>query len=198
MPKKDYKSITNGLNNLPEESFWVKINIQEYVNKISQIDFAKYLNMENITDYIKGVISVASGIFDIFVTIIISIYVLRERNKILIFVRKLISSLLKEEKCDTISKYFERTNSIFFNFISGQLLDAVIIGVITTIAMTLMKIKYAALLGFLIGVFNMIPFFGAIVAVGMYRGNRTSNMDGNSSYNITTNRCKYYKSKDNR
>lgn len=160
-----YNTITKGLNNLPEDSFWHKINSQEIVNKISQIDFAKYLSMESITGYIKGVISVASGIFDIFVTIVISIYTLRERDKIINFLRKLTSSLFKEETYETISKYFYRTNGIFFNFISGQLIDAIIVGVVTTIAMTIMGVKYAALLGFLIGLFNMIPFFGAIIAV---------------------------------
>jgi len=162
-----YTSITNGLNNLPEDSFLVKINAKEMVNKISQIDFAKYLSMESITGYIKGVISVASGIFDIFVTIVISIYVLRERNNIMTFLRKVTSTLFKENTYEAISKYFKRTNGIFFNFISGQLIDAVIVGVVTTIAMTLMGVKYAALLGFLIGLFNMIPFFGAIIAVAI-------------------------------
>lgn len=160
-----YRTITNGLNNLPKDSFILKLNLQETVNKISKIDFEKYLSMESITGYIKGVISVASGVFDVFVTLIISIYTLRDRDKILNFLKKITSSLLKEETYETISKYFEKTNTIFFNFISGQLLDAVIVGVITTIAMTIMGVKYAALLGFLIGLFNLIPFFGAIVAV---------------------------------
>lgn len=162
-----YNTITKGLNNLPEDSFLVKINAKEIVNRISQIDFAKYLSVENITGYIKGVISVASGIFDIFVTVVISIYVLRERDNIMSFLKKVTSSLFKEETYERISKYFERTNGIFFNFISGQLLDAVIVGIVTTIAMTIMGVKYAVLLGFLIGLFNMIPFFGAIVAVGI-------------------------------
>ena len=160
-----YKTITNGLNELPEDSFWVKINAQEIVNKISKIDFAKYLSVESITGYIKGVISVASGIFDVFVTIIISIYILRDRARIIKFLRKLTATLFKEETYMAISKYFNRTNTIFFNFISGQLIDAIIVGVVTTIAMTIMGVKYAALLGFLIGLFNMIPFFGAIIAV---------------------------------
>ena len=160
-----YNTIRNGISNLPEDSFLVKINAQEIINKIAQIDFAKYLSIENITGYIKGVISVASGIFDVFVTVVISIYVLRERDKIMNFFKRATSSLFKEETYVVMCKYFERTNSIFFNFISGQLIDAVIVGVVTTIAMTIMGVKYAALLGFLIGLFNLIPFFGAIVAV---------------------------------
>jgi len=160
-----YSTITNGLNNLPEDSFLIRINAKDMVNKISQIDFAKYLSIESITSYIKGVISVASGIFDVFVTFVISIYVLRDRDRIIKFLRKMTSSIFKEQTYEVISKYFKRTNSIFFNFISGQLIDAVIVGIVTTIAMTIMGVKYSALLGFLIGLFNMIPFFGAIIAV---------------------------------
>lgn len=162
-----YTSITNNLNNLPEDSIWVKINAKEMISKLSEIDFAQYLNIENITGYLKGVISVATGIFDVFVTIIISIYTLNERDKIISFLRKVTSSLLKEESYGIISKYFKRTNEIFFNFISGQLIDAIIVGVITSVAMMMMQVKYAALLGFLIGLFNLIPFFGAIVAVAI-------------------------------
>lgn len=160
-----YTSITNSLNNLPEDSILVKINAKELINKLSTIDFAKYLSLENITGYLKGVISVATGIFDVFVTIIISIYTLNERNKMIHFLKKATSSLFKEETYEIIAKYFKRTNEIFFSFISGQLIDAVIVGVITSIAMAIMQVKYATLLGFLIGLFNLIPFFGAIVAV---------------------------------
>lgn len=160
-----YNSITKTLNNLPEDSFWIKINAKEIVNNISKIDFAKYLNVENITQYVKGVISVASGIFDIFVTLVVSIYLLRDREKMVSFLKKATSSIFKQETYERISIYFEKTNRIFFNFISGQLLDAVIVGVITTVAMLIMKVQYAALLGFIIGLFNMIPFFGAIIAV---------------------------------
>lgn len=160
-----YNSIINTINNLPEDSFWNQINAQEMVSKIAQIDLEKYLSIENITGYIKGVISVASGIFDVFVTVIISVYILIEKESIIKFFKKVGKSLLKEEKYDLIVKYINKTNSIFYNFISGQLIDAIIIGVVTTVAMIIMRVQYAALLGFLIGLFNLIPFFGAIVAV---------------------------------
>ena len=160
-----YNTLTHRLNNLPENSIWLQLNVKGLINEISKIDFEKYLSIENITGYIKGVISVASGIFDVIVTIIISIYILIEKDMIIAFFRKTVLALFKEEKYDAILKYFNKTNSIFYNFISGQLLDAVIMGIIVTIAMIIIGVKYAALLGFLIGLFNMIPFFGAIVAV---------------------------------
>ena len=162
-----YSGLTNFVNSLPEDATLQKLNLQEIINQISSIDLAKYLSIESITRYIKGAISVASGIFDVFVTLIISIYTLAEREKILGFLKRVGLALFKEDTYKVVSKYFKRTNEIFFNFISGQIIDAVIVGVITTIAMAIMKVKYAALLGFMIGLFNLIPFFGAIVAVAI-------------------------------
>ena len=162
-----YSGLTNFVNSLPEDATLQKLNLQEIINQISSIDLAKYLSIESITSYIKGAISVASGIFDVFVTLIISIYTLAEREKILGFLKRVGLALFKEDTYKVVSKYFKRTNEIFFNFISGQIIDAVIVGVITTIAMAIMKVKYAALLGFMIGLFNLIPFFGAIVAVAI-------------------------------
>lgn len=162
-----YSGLTNFVNSLPEDALLQKLNLQEIIKQISSIDFAKYLSIESITGYIKGAISVASGVFDVFVTLIISIYTLAEREKILGFLKRAGLALFKEETYQIVSKYFKRTNEIFFNFISGQIIDAVIVGVITTIAMVIMKVKYAALLGFMIGLFNLIPFFGAIVAVAI-------------------------------
>ncbi len=162
-----YNNIINTLNNLPEDSFLVKINAQDIVRKIAEIDLGKYISIEYITTYIKSVINFATGIFDVFVTIIISIYTLAEKDRIIKFLKKFASTLCKEETYELISTYFQRTNGIFFNFISGQVIDAIIIGFVTTVAMIIMGVKYATLLGFLIGLFNLIPFFGAIVAVAI-------------------------------
>ena len=162
-----YNGITKLINNLPEDSVWVKIDAVKFIEELAKIDLSKYLSIESITGYIKGVISVASGIFDVFVTIIVSVYILRERETIVDFLKKITQSFWKEDKSKEIAIYFTKLNSIFYNFISGQLLDAVIIGIITTIAMLIMGIKYAALLGFIIGLFNLIPFFGAIIAVAI-------------------------------
>ena len=65
------------------------------------------------------------------------------------------------------NKLDHNSNQIFFKFISGQLIDAVVVGILVTIAMSIIGVKYSILLGFMIGLFNIIPYFGAIVAVGL-------------------------------
>ena len=64
-------------------------------------------------------------------------------------------------------EYVHNSNYIFFKFISGQLIDAVVVGILVTVAMSIIGVKYSILLGFIIGLFNIIPYFGAIVAVGL-------------------------------
>ena len=55
----------------------------------------------------------------------------------------------------------------FFKFLSSQVLDGIVVGVLTSIAMSILGVKYAVLLGFFIGLFNLIPYFGAIFAVAI-------------------------------
>lgn len=162
-----YTSLTGIINDLPEDSIFVKLNVKEGLAKFASINFEQYISIEYITSYLKGIMNFATGIFDVFVTIMISIYTLSERGRIVAFLKKASSSLFGIEKYSVISKYFKKTNEVFFNFISGQLIDATLIGVISVIIMSILKVKYAVLLGFIIGLFNLIPFFGAIVAVAI-------------------------------
>ena len=75
--------------------------------------------------------------------------------------------MFKEKTYKNMDKYFNNSNEIFFKFIASQFLDAVVVGVLVTIALSIMGIKYAPLLGFFIGLFNMIPYVGAIIAVAI-------------------------------
>ena len=121
--------------------------------------------METISQYAKGVINIATGIFDFFVAIIVSVYILLERKEILNFGRNLSSAIFKHKTYKNLGLYFRKTNDIFFKFLSSQLIDSILVGIILSIALVIMKVKYAVLLGFMIGLFNMIPYLGAIIAV---------------------------------
>ena len=159
------------VNDLPEDSILksekVTETIKEIGDNIQNIDLKQYINPEKITGYIKSVIGVASGIFDIFVAIIVSVYILLQRGQIMRFFRRLSTAIFDEKICNKMEEYINSTNNIFYKFISGQLIDAVVVGIMVTIAMSIIGVKYAVLLGFLIGLFNIIPYFGAIIAVGI-------------------------------
>ncbi len=160
-----YQRAIDYINNMPEESFVKKDVVQESIVKLENIDITKIFSLDNIVNYIKGVVGVASGIFSSFVTIIMSIYILLERGEILKFIKRLNYALFKKEVANAIDDYFMKANEIFFKFISSQVLDAIIVGILVSIAMWLLGVKYWVLLGFMIGLFNIIPYFGAIIGV---------------------------------
>lgn len=162
-----YNSITSKISELPEDNILRSEKAVEVMNNIKDIDLNQYINMEKIQSYIKSIISAVETIFNIFISVIVSIYILSQRNRIIKFLSKLTHSICNEESYQKIRKYFNRGNEIFFKFLTSQILDAILVGILVSIAMTILKVKYAVLLGFLIGLFNLIPYFGAIVAVSI-------------------------------
>lgn len=166
-----WNTAVNKLSSLPEDSILKNDKVTEAIqslgNSLQEIDFKQYINPERLTTYVKSVLGVATGIFDMFVTIIVSIYILLERAHIIKFFKRLGYAILDKKVCKKVAEYFNSTNKIFFKFISSQLLDAVIVGILVTIAMSIIGVRYAILLGFMIGLFNVIPYFGAIVAVAI-------------------------------
>lgn len=160
-----YSNTLETIENAPEDSILNKINAKEIIEDLQDINLNQIFNIETITQYAKGVINVATGIFDFFVAIIVSVYILLERQEILKFGRNLSSALFKRKTYKNIGLYFRKTNDIFFKFLSSQLIDSILVGIIISIALLIMDVKYAVLLGFMIGLFNMIPYLGAIIAV---------------------------------
>lgn len=160
-----YKSAIDMINEMPEDSILKKINAVQLIEGLGAIDLGQYFSMENIGQYIKGVIGFATTLFDVFVTLVISIYLLAERTDILSFARRLCKAIFKNDTYKNLGKNFRRSNEVFFKFLSSQLLDGIIVGILTSIAMSILHVKYSVLLGFMIGLFNLIPYLGAVIAV---------------------------------
>lgn len=164
-----YETLVNKYKELPEDSVLKSDIIKDKMTELSNIDVRQFLsiNNEKIIEYVKNIINIFSGIFDIFVSIIVSVYILLQRSSIVRFLRRFARAIFKKNTYEAVNKYFTKANEVFFTFISSQLLDAVIVGILTTVAMLIIKVKYAPLIGFTIGLFNMIPYIGAIVAVAI-------------------------------
>ena len=164
-----YETLVSKYKELPEDSVLKNDIIKDKMTELSNIDMKQFLsiNNEKIIEYVKNIINIFSGIFDVFVSIIVSVYILLQRTTIMRFLRRFARAMFKKNTYEAVNKYFTKANEVFFTFISSQLLDAVIVGILTTVAMLIIKVKYAPLIGFTIGLFNMIPYIGAIVAVGI-------------------------------
>ena len=166
-----YSRAVEFFNNAPEGSLANKINSTELAQSLQNIDIAglvkKFVSPDMISSYIKGILGATNAVFDAFVTIVVSIYLLVERRDIKNFIKNVCDAVLSKKAFGKLRKYYSKTNNIFYNYVSSQVLDAFIVGIIVSIAMCIMKVKYGIVLGFMVGLFNLIPYFGAIFGVGI-------------------------------
>ena len=162
-----YNSAIEFINNIPEDSIFANLNLQNIVKSIEQIDIGKIvldtIDLKNVGNIIKGLSGATSLVFNAFVTIVVSVYLLLERSDIKSFVKHVCKACMKDETYEKYKEYYNKTNGIFYNFLSSQIIDAILMSLVCSIALNIMKVKYAALLAIMIGVFNIIPYFGAIV-----------------------------------
>jgi len=160
-----YNEALQAIDQLPAESFLKSEIVTNAIAKIQNIDLERFTNLESIINYLKGAFNIVNGIFSAFVAFVVSIYILVERTQILSFLKRLAKAIFKKDTYLKVGTYFNSANEIFFKFLATQFLDAIIVGILVSIAMSIMGVKYAVLLGFMIGLFNLIPYFGAIIAV---------------------------------
>ncbi len=108
-------------------------------------------------------ISVARGILNFFIGVIITMYILLDEEKFMLQIKKFIYGVFEQDRADNLMHVLNLTAKTFNNFIFGKFVDSLIIGVICYICVTLMKMPYAPLIAFVVGVTNMIPVFGPFI-----------------------------------
>lgn len=111
----------------------------------------------------KLITNIGSKALSLVTSIIISIYMLIEKDDILARGRRFIFAYFNEKKAEKILQIFKHANVIFKSYLNGKIIDSFIVGVICVIAFSLFGVPYAPFLGTLVGAFNMIPYFGPII-----------------------------------
>ena len=105
--------------------------------------------------------SVATGIVDAILGISFSIYILAEKEMLTRWCKKIVYAYCKEEKAVKIFDFAKLTNQTFTNFVTGQFIEAVIIGVLCFIGMSIFRMPYASIISVLVGATALIPVLGA-------------------------------------
>lgn len=107
-----------------------------------------------------SVINVLVGLWNFIIGFIISIYVLASKEKFAGQAKKIVYAMFEKDTANNIIHDFRFTHRTFIGFIGGKIVDSIIIGVLCFIGTTLLHTPYAALVSVIVGVTNVIPFFG--------------------------------------
>lgn len=110
-----------------------------------------------------GAIGFIGGLGDFVIGFIVAIYLLFSKEKFIAQMRKFVAAVLPEGGKNAVYSIAARTNKMLGGFISGKLIDSTIIGILTFICMSIMKMDFVALISVVVGVTNIIPFFGPFI-----------------------------------
>ncbi len=168
--------VQNSVNLVQEISKW--ISTQNLTTLTSGLGpFEKLVNdniakmadvMSTVSNFIIGNITVffgnlASMLMQTIMGTIISIYMLADKDKFLKLSKRVTSILFSKEKSERIRKFAVNVNEIFSHFMTGLIVEALIVGVLAFIGLTLMGIKYAPILAVIICFTNVIPYVGPFI-----------------------------------
>lgn len=126
-------------------------NIFGYGTDLAKFVFPYLYNLS--ASFIKGFIDVIFGI-------VISCYIILDKEKISKQIRRVIYAFTNRRQAPVIWDTFRECNHIFNGFLYGKTIDSLIIGVLSLIVMSVIQLPYGLLLSVIVGVTNMIPYFG--------------------------------------
>lgn len=173
-----FESIKGLIEDIPKYISQLTVTVEEHLKQMNinegyiDIVYEKFIEITNwmlellqkFLPILGGtVISVASSIWNIILGIIISIYLLIDKEKFFALSKKLINSLFDKKKANTILLLTQRVNFTFSKYIGGMILDSIIIGIFISIILSILKFPYALLIGTIVGCTNVIPFFGPFI-----------------------------------
>ncbi|HSL86174.1 MAG TPA: AI-2E family transporter [Bacteroidales bacterium] len=157
-------------------------NISDYINQLSEtytLDprIVEFLDVrwnelgDTLNNLAKDILPLTLGfirntalsIWNVFLGIIISLYLLSDKIKFMATGKKMIYGLLRPAHAHKVLELLGRTQRIFSQFLVGKVLDSLIVGIISFVALSLFNMPYVILISFIIAVTNIVPFFGPFI-----------------------------------
>lgn len=172
------ESITGLVNDIPRYLYDMKVILEQTLNetdispeymtlindKLTEITNWVLQLVTNLLPIIGGIVmAFASSVWNIILGIIISVYLLVDKEKFFALGKKVVVALFNDKHANIILNLANRTNLTFGKFIGGKIIDSAIIGVLTFIILTIFKMPYSLLISVIIGITNIIPFFGPFI-----------------------------------
>ena len=128
---------------------WLRKNVME------QSDF--------ITNITTGVYNVVKVAFNAIIGLIISVYVLMTKEKFIGQAKKIIYAIFRPRYGNVVMEVFRKADDVFGGFFIGKIIDSLIIGCICFVGLAILRMPYVALISVIVGVTNIIPFFGPYI-----------------------------------
>lgn len=172
--------LTGQINTLYNNATAILTEFQQTHADMTFIDYDKIMETINnavpqIINYLTGITgsivpfiysaasSFLKSIYNIIIAIIVSIYIIGDQKNLISNLKKLIYAILPAKGRSGIIDVLNQSVKIFGDFVWGKAVDSIIIGLINFIAMTILNLKFSVLISVIVGLTNMIPYFGPFI-----------------------------------
>lgn len=158
----DYNHIIMGLS---EQFDFIDTDyLTALVTELMQKSLTIFEGLPNLINNIwQNIFILGSLAFDVIMALFIAFYFLYDKEKTLEYSEKVTYAMLKKETAEKLIMNSSRINNIFQNFITGKALDSFIIAILAFIGFSIIKAPFPSVLSLIIGVTNMIPYFGPFI-----------------------------------
>ncbi|MBR2547365.1 MAG: AI-2E family transporter [Eubacterium sp.] len=162
-------SITEGLKNIDLEAIkdfvlMLKDRFADQLESLQQKLAETELPIGKAGDLFAGFLNAVTGFFSgLLFGVIFSVYFMLDGQNIMTYWKRAFRLVAGDKVNDEVERFIKDADKVFSGYIRGQFLDAFLVGVISTIALTLGGVPYAAVVGVLIGIGNLIPYVGPVV-----------------------------------
>lgn len=139
--------------------------VQEKINELKPrlLDFGTNMVTNGIPLIFNISVSILKTLINIILALVISAYILIDKELLIKNAKRFVYSLLSKENANYLCTTTAKCNAIFSGFIFGKLIDSLIIGIICFVLMSILRLPYAVLLSTIVGITNMIPYFGPFI-----------------------------------
>lgn len=178
-----YTSITDIVDRLPVWYNNLTTMVDNFENQHADLGFIDYnLINEHLTSLYPKIISyltdtlanllpyvvntsmaIVKGVVNLIISIMVSVYMISDHKNIFYQFKKLLYAVFPKQAADTARTICRESTNIFLKFMYGKAIDSVIIGIICFICMNIFKFPYTVLISVIVGITNMIPYFGPYI-----------------------------------
>lgn len=178
-----YTSITDIVDKLPVWYNNLTTMVDNFENRHADLGFIDYnLINEHLTSLYPKIISyltdtlanllpyvvntsmtIVKGVVNLIISIMVSVYMISDHKNIFYQFKKLLYAVFPKQAADTARTICRESTNIFLKFMYGKAIDSVIIGIICFVCMNIFKFPYTVLISVIVGITNMIPYFGPYI-----------------------------------
>ncbi len=160
-----YEFVNEHLESNPEILTYVQEILNTLTNSVyNWVNNELIIQVQNIMSKLTvGISWVVTLVTNVVVSLIVSVYLLVSKKRFLGQLKKLLYVFLKPDTANASLSIFRQVNKIFGGFISGKLIDSLIIGILCFIGVSILKMPYPLLISVIVGITNVIPFFGPYI-----------------------------------